>query len=138
MKDYRRTKRSEQSQIEYMMGTGEMRMDILPNGQTNIMTDADSLVMSTKYAAVALRNMLNEAYSRGELGIEPEKKVSVFSEWDIGQENLVFNNKEEAKQWLIDNTNLEECYEEGLEGVEAVEDLIAAGLVGFTELNGGN
>lgn len=137
MKDYRRTQRSATSQIEYMMGTGEMRMDILPNGQTNIMTDSDNLVMSTKYAAVALRNMLNDAYERGELGVTPEKKVRIFCEWDIGHEDLVFNNKAEAKQWLIDNTNLEECYEEGLEGVEAVEDLMNAGLVGFTELHGG-
>lgn len=138
MKDYRRTKRSDNSPVEYMMGTGEICMVIHADGKTNIMTDADRVVISTKYAAVALRNMLNDAYSRGELGVEPEKKVSVFSEWDIGHEDLVFNNKEEAKQWLIDNTNLEECYEEGLEGVEAVEDLIAAGLVGFTELNGAN
>ncbi|AXN57940.1 hypothetical protein [Acinetobacter phage ABPH49] len=138
MKDYRRTKRSDNSPVEYMMGTGEICMVIHADGNTNIMTDADRVVISTKYAAVALRNMLNDAYSRGELGVEPEKKVSVFCEWDIGQENLVFNSKEEAKQWLIDNTNLEECYEEGLEGVEAVDDLIGAGLVGFTELTGGH
>ncbi|URC22612.1 hypothetical protein KASHIRA_00180 [Serratia phage vB_SmaM-Kashira] len=138
MKDYRRTKRSDNSPVEYMMGTGEICMVIHADGKTNIMTDADRVVISTKYAAVALRNMLNDAYSRGELGVEPEKKVSVFCEWDIGQENLVFNSKEEAKQWLIDNTNLEECYEEGLEGVEAVDDLIGAGLVGFTELTGGH
>lgn len=134
MKDYRRTQRSKTSQIEYMMETGEMRMDILPNGETNIMTDSDNIVLSTKYAAVALRNMLNDAYARGELGITPEPRVRVFSEWDIGQEDLIFENKAEAKQWLINNTNLEECYEEGLEGEEAVDDLIGAGLVGFTEL----
>lgn len=137
MKDYRRTQRSETSQIEYMMGTGEMRMDILPNGQTSIMTDADRLVMSTKYAAVALRAMLNEAYDRGELGIKPEPRVKVFSEWDIGQEDLIFESEAEAKQWLVDNTNLEECYQGGLEGLEAVEALIDARLVGFTKLTGG-
>lgn len=137
MKDYRRTQRSNTSQIEYMMETGEMRMDILPNGETNIMTDSDNIVLSTKYAAVALRNMLNDAYARGELGITPEPRVRVFSEWDIGQEDLIFENEAEAKQWLINNTSLEECYEEGLEGEEAVDDLIGAGLVGFTKLTGG-
>lgn len=59
----------------------------------------------------------------------------IWSEWDIGHEGLVFKTEAAAMKWLVENQSLEECYEPGLEGQEAVDDLISAGLLTIEELN---
>lgn len=59
---------------------------------------------------------------------------SVFCEWDIGQEDQVFTTKEVANAWLLENSSLEECFEDGLTGQAGIDDLIDAGLLGFTGL----
>ncbi|QYC52547.1 hypothetical protein [Salmonella phage SSBI34] len=59
---------------------------------------------------------------------------SIWSEWDIGQQDLVFTSEDVANKWLLDNDTLKECYEEGLDGQAAIDDLFSAGLIGITQL----
>lgn len=53
----------------------------------------------------------------------------IWCEWDVNQEGLVFTSVKAARNWLAKNEALEECFEPGLQGDEAVEDLISGGLV---------
>ena len=52
----------------------------------------------------------------------------IWSEWDIGHERVVFASKDLAIQWCRENENLQEVFEEGM---ESVEDVVDAGLLGF-------
>lgn len=60
--------------------------------------------------------------------------LSVFCEWDIGQEGLVFTSEYEANNWMLNNENLSDCFEDGLTGQAGIDDLIGAGLLGTNSL----
>jgi len=54
----------------------------------------------------------------------------VWCEWDIGQEDLLFTSEEAANNWMLENVNLADCFEDGLTGQAGIDDLISAGLLG--------
>jgi len=58
----------------------------------------------------------------------------IWSEWDIGHEGLIFKSEEDANKWLLENQTLVECYEEGLTGQAAIDDLISGGLITIKSL----
>lgn len=60
---------------------------------------------------------------------------SIWCEWDIGQEGVVFKSKEEANKWLLGNYSLPECFEDGLSGQEGIDNLIDAGLLSIEKQN---
>lgn len=60
---------------------------------------------------------------------------NIWCEWDVGQENLIFTTEKAARNWLSLNQSLEECFEDGLEGEAAIQDLQDAGLVGIKKLS---
>ena len=53
----------------------------------------------------------------------------IWCEWDICQEGLVFKTREKALKWLYENSILEEVCEPGLQGKDAVENLMSSGLL---------
>lgn len=60
--------------------------------------------------------------------------LSIFCEWDIGQEDLVFTSEAAANKWMLDNDNLVDCFNDGLTGQAGIDDLIGSGLLGTTLL----
>ncbi|ATS93445.1 hypothetical protein P1A145kb_p045 [Pectobacterium phage DU_PP_I] len=58
----------------------------------------------------------------------------IFCEWDVGQEGVLFTSEEAANNWMLNNDNLKDCFEDGLTGQEGIDDLISAGLLGTNYL----
>lgn len=58
----------------------------------------------------------------------------ILSEWDISNDGVIFKSVEAANKWLLENETLVECYEEGLTGQAAIDDLISAGLITIESL----
>ncbi|QQG33349.1 hypothetical protein [Pectobacterium phage PcCB7V] len=58
----------------------------------------------------------------------------IFCEWDIGHEGLLFTSEKAANNWMLENENLADCFEDGLTGQAGIDDLISAGLLGITPL----
>ncbi|QPI18093.1 hypothetical protein POP15_045 [Pectobacterium phage POP15] len=54
----------------------------------------------------------------------------IFCEWDIGQEGVLFTSEVAANNWMLNNDNLADCFEDGLTGQAGIDDLIGAGLLG--------
>lgn len=54
----------------------------------------------------------------------------IFCEWDIGHEGLLFTSEKAANNWMLDNDNLKDVFEDGLTGQAGIDDLIGAGLLG--------
>lgn len=54
----------------------------------------------------------------------------VWCEWDIGQEDLLFTSAAAANNWMLENENLADCFEDGLTGQAGIDDLVRAGLLG--------
>lgn len=54
----------------------------------------------------------------------------IWCEWDIGQEDIVFSSKENARQWLEENQNLRDliCYEFDTN----IDELFKAGLLSYS------
>lgn len=60
--------------------------------------------------------------------------MTIFCEWDIGQEGLVFTSEKAANNWMLDNDNLVDCFEDGLTGQAGIDDLVEAGLLGTSSV----
>jgi hypothetical protein len=60
-----------------------------------------------------------------------KQMIRIYSEWDIGQDKLVFSSEQTAKAWLYNIKDL--LLEEG-EPDSVIEQLIADNLVGFETL----
>ncbi|MGX4995847.1 hypothetical protein [Enterobacter hormaechei] len=58
----------------------------------------------------------------------------IFCEWDIGHEGLLFTSEKAANNWMLENENLADCFEDGLTGQAGIDDLISAGLLGINLL----
>lgn len=54
----------------------------------------------------------------------------IFCEWDIGHEGLLFTSKKAANNWMLENENLADCFEDGFTGQAGIGDLISTGLLG--------
>lgn len=59
------------------------------------------------------------------------KVYRVISEWDIGQDYVVFDSEETAMKWLTENNNLKYVFDEDL---ETLDDCIDDGLISIEEL----
>lgn len=57
--------------------------------------------------------------------------IRLWSEWDIGHEDLLFSTKGDAKRWLEQNRNVEEILDG--EGV-TLDGLFDEGLLGYREV----
>jgi len=55
------------------------------------------------------------------------KLIRVWCEWDIGQENIIFSDREDAYEWLNANQHIAEM-------TYPVDDLLKDGLLGFEEV----
>lgn len=53
----------------------------------------------------------------------------IYSEWDIGQDNLVFTTEEAVIEWLEDNYVLMSLLEDA-----SFEDMIEKDLIGWQEV----
>lgn len=60
--------------------------------------------------------------------------LTIFCEWDIGHEGLVFTSEKAANNWMLDNDNLVDCFEDGLTGQAGIDDLVEAGLLGTSSV----
>lgn len=56
--------------------------------------------------------------------------LSIWCEWDVGQEHYVFKTKEAAMKWLENNNYIKEILEEE----STLDELFDDGLIGYTEL----
>lgn len=62
---------------------------------------------------------------------------SVWCEWDIGQEDLIFHNKDDAVRWCEKNIHLKDIIELDENGYADVDEIIGEGLLGFSKLKFG-
>ncbi len=54
----------------------------------------------------------------------------IFCEWDIGHNGLLFTSEKAANNWMLENDNLADCFEDGLTGQAGIDHLISARLLG--------
>lgn len=59
--------------------------------------------------------------------------IRLNSEWDIGQEDVVFTSKRAAKAWLADNATVRDMIGPS-EEFKNVAEIFDAGLFSYTEL----
>lgn len=57
---------------------------------------------------------------------------TIWCEWNIGHEGLVFSSIEKAREWCRHSSTLKECFFDGGNSIEELEN--DQGLLGFEEL----
>ncbi len=56
------------------------------------------------------------------------RAYKVWSEWDIGEDNVVFSSYDAARDWLEENTSIKDMND------GTVFELMSAGLLGIQEV----